>query len=253
MLGDRRGMLAAAGVPGAKIRAAAVLVTGEENARACWVLIGAPGRQTRKLRMLCRPGFPAHLILILDLAAMAAKKAPLVPPARCTQRRQHLRPAQRRTSRGHARCVPDRTEISGESRLLTGTSQQAACDPRAIASGRPRSRTGSHGHSAVASTEAPSRHLRWSEHWKLVQNWWSGTGSNCRPSAFQAGRRLPLNQARILLPILLPSRRTTPVPGGQLWNVGPAHGPHRTVLDDVPTPTDKKVSWPPTRSAVYQT
>jgi hypothetical protein len=30
-----------------------------------------------------------------------------------------------------------------------------ACDPRAIASGRPRSRTGSHGHSAVASMEAP--------------------------------------------------------------------------------------------------
>ncbi len=79
MLGDWRGMLAAAGVPGVKIRAAAVLVTGEENARACWVLIGAPGRQIRKLRMSCRPGFPAHLNLILDLAAMAAKEAPLLP------------------------------------------------------------------------------------------------------------------------------------------------------------------------------
>jgi hypothetical protein len=82
MLGDWRGMLAAAGVPGAKIDAAAVLVvTGEENARACWVLIGAPGRLIRKLRMSCRPGFPAHLILMLDLAAMAAKKAPLLPRA----------------------------------------------------------------------------------------------------------------------------------------------------------------------------
>src|SRR5690348_330319 len=29
-------------------------------------------------------------------------------------------------------------------------------------------------------------------------------------------------------------------PGGRLWNVGPAHGPQRTVLDDVPTPTDLK-------------
>ena len=39
-----------------------------------------------------------------------------------------------------------------------------ACVPRAIANSRPRSRTGSHGHSAVANTKAPSRHLRWSEH-----------------------------------------------------------------------------------------
>ena len=36
-----------------------------------------------------------------------------------------------------------------------------------------------------------------------------------------------------LQPILLPSRWTTPVPGGQLWNVGPAHGRQQTVLDDV--------------------
>ena len=42
-------------------------------------------------------------------------------------------------------------------------------------------------------------------------------------------------------PQLLPSRRTTSVLCGQLWNVGPAHGPQQTVLDDVPTPTDQKV------------
>ncbi len=36
--------------------------------------------------------------------------------------------------------------------------------------------------------------------------------------------------------VLLPSRWTTPVPDGQLWNVGPAHGPEWTVLDDLPTP-----------------
>ena len=47
-----------------------------------------------------------------------------------------------------------------------------------------------------------------------------------------------------LLPIMLPSRWTTPVQCGQLWNVGPAHGPRRTVLDEVPTPTDQMVSGP---------
>jgi hypothetical protein len=44
-----------------------------------------------------------------------------------------------------------------------------------------------------------------------------------------------------LLPILLPSRRTTLVPSGQLWNVGPAHEPQWTAMDDAPIPTDKKV------------
>src|SRR5690349_15159509 len=44
-----------------------------------------------------------------------------------------------------------------------------ACDPRATASSRPGSRTGSHGHSAVASTRAHSQDLRWSEHYKLAQ------------------------------------------------------------------------------------
>ena len=41
-----------------------------------------------------------------------------------------------------------------------------------------------------------------------------------------------------VLPILLPWRRITPATHGQLWNIGPAHRPHRTVLDDVPTTTD---------------
>jgi hypothetical protein len=26
-----------------------------------------------------------------------------------------------------------------------------------------------------------------------------------------------------------------------MWNIGPAHGQRRTVLDEVPTPTDQKV------------
>jgi hypothetical protein len=27
-----------------------------------------------------------------------------------------------------------------------------------------------------------------------------------------------------------------------MWNIGPAHGQRRTVLDEVPTPTDQKVA-----------
>jgi hypothetical protein len=44
-----------------------------------------------------------------------------------------------------------------------------------------------------------------------------------------------------LLPLLLPSLRTTPDRYVQLWNVGPAHRQRWTVLDDVPIPTDQKV------------
>ena len=48
-----------------------------------------------------------------------------------------------------------------------------------------------------------------------------------------------------LSPTPLPSRRTTPAPCGQRWNVGPAQRLQRTVLDDAPTPTDLKVAVPP--------
>ncbi len=72
-----------------------------------------------------------------------------------------------------------------------GRPRRTACDPRAIADGESRSRTGSYGHPTVAGTKVLGKHLRWSEHYELVRKWWwSGTGSNCRPSAFQAGRRL---------------------------------------------------------------
>src|SRR5262249_25531793 len=37
-------------------------------------------------------------------------------------------------------------------------------------------------------------------------------------------------------------------PGGQLWNVGPAHRPQRTVLDDLPKPTDQKAVRVPIRA-----
>jgi hypothetical protein len=40
-----------------------------------------------------------------------------------------------------------------------------------------------------------------------------------------------------LLPILLPSHRTTADKHRQMWNVGPAHDRRRTVLDDSPMPT----------------
>ena len=45
----------------------------------------------------------------------------------------------------------------------------------------------------------------------------------------------------LLLPTLLPSRWTTLARHRQIWNIGPAHRPHRTALDDAPTPTDQKV------------
>jgi hypothetical protein len=43
-------------------------------------------------------------------------------------------------------------------------------------------------------------------------------------------------------PRLLPSRRTTPVPCGRPRNIGPAHGLKRTVLDNLPAPTDLRVA-----------
>jgi hypothetical protein len=45
-----------------------------------------------------------------------------------------------------------------------------------------------------------------------------------------------------LLPILLPSRWTTPGTCGQLWNGGSAYGQRRTILGAVPTPTDQRVA-----------
>lgn len=47
-----------------------------------------------------------------------------------------------------------------------------------------------------------------------------------------------------LQPTLLPSGWTPPGPGGQLWNVGPVHGPRETVLDDLPIPADQKAQQP---------
>jgi hypothetical protein len=62
-----------------------------------------------------------------------------------------------------------------------------------------------------------------------------------RPLRLKSGRSRIEAAASRLLPILLPSGWTTLVPGGQLWNVGPAHRPQWKVLDDVPQPTDQKV------------
>ena len=58
---------------------------------------------------------------------------------------------------------PGRPVVQDEGAAIRGHGG-TTCDPRAIASGRPRSRTGSHGHSTVAGTKGPIRHLRWSEH-----------------------------------------------------------------------------------------
>ena len=43
---------------------------------------------------------------------------------------------------------------------------------------------------------------------------------------------------------LLPSRWMMDDKCGQIWNIDPAHDRQRTALDDVPTPTDKKVIVP---------
>jgi hypothetical protein len=37
-----------------------------------------------------------------------------------------------------------------------------------------------------------------------------------------------------------------------MWNIGPAHRSRQTVLHDLPTPMDKRVSGPSPQSAVYQ-
>jgi hypothetical protein len=69
--------------------------------------------------------------------------------------------------------------------------------------------------------------------------------SVARPARLEARRCcIALADAPRLLPILLPSRSATPVPGGQLWNVGPAHGRQQTAQDDLPKPTDLMVAVP---------
>jgi hypothetical protein len=73
-----------------------------------------------------------------------------------------------------------------------------------------------------------------------------GTDGGYARVALPFGTKRPLAPAvpPRLLPILLPSRWTTLVPSGQLWNVDPAHGQQWTVLDDAPIPTDQMVRGP---------
>jgi hypothetical protein len=64
---------------------------------------------------------------------------------------------------------------------------------------------------------------------------WDMSGLKSRRSGISA-------RAPRLLPTLLPSRWTAPDARGQLRNIGPAYDRRRTVLDDLPTPTDLKVA-----------
>ena len=62
---------------------------------------------------------------------------------------------------------PGRSGDGQKSRMLLTTIRAAhgtACDPRAIADGEPRLRTGSHGHTETAGMNELGRYLRWSEH-----------------------------------------------------------------------------------------
>jgi hypothetical protein len=58
----------------------------------------------------------------------------------------------------------------------------------------------------------------------------------------RAQRFSPYEARNALLPILLPNRQTTTDRQGRSWNIGPAHGPQWTVLDELPTTTDQMVA-----------
>jgi hypothetical protein len=60
-----------------------------------------------------------------------------------------------------------------------------SCTPCAPTGGKRRSRTGSNGHQPALSRSRSEKHLTWSQTRRLQVDWWSGAGSNCRPSAFQ--------------------------------------------------------------------
>ena len=69
-----------------------------------------------------------------------------------------------------------------------------------------------------------------------------------RPSSIKhdCDRRTTSTSGKCLVNAHAKSRLTldstdTPVAGGQRWNVGPAHGRRKTVLDDLPQPTDLMV------------
>jgi hypothetical protein len=76
----------------------------------------------------------------------------------------------------------------------------------------------------------------------------SGQKTRAKPEPARTGRGPSTAHCGVslgflrLLPILLPRWRTTADTCRQLWNIGPAHDRRRTVLDDLPTPTDQKVA-----------
>jgi hypothetical protein len=67
-------------------------------------------------------------------------------------------------------------------------SSSSPCTPRAPTPGKARSPTGTVGHLPGCVERSADLRLPWSEGFYAAQRWWSGAGSNRRPSAFQVKR-----------------------------------------------------------------
>jgi len=66
-------------------------------------------------------------------------------------------------------------------------------------------------------------------------------------SGLKSGRSRP----SVVFRWLLPSHWTTADMCRQIWNIGPAHDRPQTALDDLPTPTDQKLSG--SEDSIYTT
>src|SRR5580704_14825736 len=78
----------------------------------------------------------------------------------------------------------------GAYRLDFGHGNASPCTSRAPRGGDLRSPTGGNGQVTVSVVQRNGSRFGCSEPTGLALDWWSGTGSNCRPSAFQRGRTL---------------------------------------------------------------
>src|SRR5215469_16005343 len=67
------------------------------------------------------------------------------------------------TERARTMAIHPVVPLVRDEEVVIRAREGTACDPRAIARSRPRSRTDSRGHSTGAGTKAYGRYLRWSE------------------------------------------------------------------------------------------
>ena len=102
----------------------------------------------------------------------------------------------------------------------------------------PRGRAGSPGCGPAMKASSPTSRTDYHQATAAIPH---GQVTAASQANARARPRARSDRSRIsaVPPLLLPSRWTTPVPCGQLWKSGPAHGPQRTVLDDTFTPTDQ--------------